>query len=32
MFIVTPRTVWNPGALRVSHLPRRIFGRVTLWP
>jgi hypothetical protein len=32
MFIVTPRTVWNPGALQVSHLPRRIFGRVTLWP
>jgi len=32
MFIVTPRTVWNPGALEVRQLPRRIFGRVTLWP
>ena len=32
MFIATPRTVWNPGALQVQHLPRRSFGRVTLWP
>ncbi|MGQ0565806.1 MAG: hypothetical protein ACT4OK_12140 [Gemmobacter sp.] len=32
MFIVTPRTVWNPAALEVRQLPRRIFGRVTLWP
>jgi hypothetical protein len=32
MFIVTPLTVWNPGALQTRDLPRRIFGRVTLWP
>ena len=32
MFIVSPQTVWNPGALQVQHLPRQFFGRVTLWP
>lgn len=32
MFIVSPRTIWNPGALQVQHLPRQFFGRVTLWP
>ncbi len=32
MFIVTPRTVWNPAALQMREVPRRIFGRVTLWP
>lgn len=32
MFIVSPLTVWNPGALQMRQLPRRIFGRVTLWP
>ncbi len=32
MFIVSPRTIWNLGALQVQHLPRQFFGRVTLWP
>lgn len=32
MFIVSPTTVLNPGALEVRELPRRILGRVTLWP
>lgn len=32
MFIVTPDTVWNAAALETRQLPRRFFGRVTLWP
>lgn len=32
MFVVAPTTVWNPAALEVRELPRRIGGRVTLWP
>ncbi|MFN3972568.1 MAG: hypothetical protein ACK4L4_14560 [Gemmobacter sp.] len=32
MFIVSPTTVWNPHVLEVSELPRRIQGRVTVWP
>ncbi|HMO07558.1 MAG TPA: hypothetical protein PKD10_07895 [Paracoccaceae bacterium] len=32
MFVVAPTTVWNPGALEVRELPRRIGGRVTVWP
>jgi hypothetical protein len=32
MFIVSPATVWNAGALDMRQVPRRIFGRVTLWP
>lgn len=32
MFIVSPSTVLNPAALEVRELPRRILGRVTLWP
>lgn len=32
MFIVTPDTVLNPAVLETRQLPRRFFGRVTLWP
>jgi len=32
MLIVTPDTIWNPGALQVRQLPRRFLGRVTPWP
>lgn len=32
MFIVSPATVWNGGALEMRQVPRRIFGRVTLVP
>lgn len=32
MFLVTPDTVLNPGALHTRELPRRILGYVTLWP
>lgn len=32
MFLVTPDTVLNPGALVTRQVPRRLFGRVTLWP
>lgn len=32
MFIVSPATVWNPGALEMRQVPRQIFGRVTLIP
>ena len=32
MFVVAPTTVWNPAALEVRELPRRIGGRVTVWP
>lgn len=32
MFVVAPTTVWNPAALEVHELPRRIGGRVTVWP
>lgn len=31
MFIVTPETVWNPGALETRYLPRQFFERVTLF-
>lgn len=32
MFIVSPATVWNRSALEMRQVPRRIFGRVTLFP
>jgi hypothetical protein len=32
MFIVSPDTVMNAAALETRQLPRRFFGRVTLWP
>jgi hypothetical protein len=32
MFLVTPDTVLNPGALATKRVPRRFFGRVNLWP
>lgn len=32
MFIVSPATVWNRGALEMRQVPRRFFGRVTLVP
>ncbi|MCE6961319.1 hypothetical protein LAZ40_20015 [Cereibacter sphaeroides] len=32
MFIVSPSTVWNKGALETRQVPRRIFGRVMLIP
>lgn len=32
MLIVTHATVRNPAILRVRQLPRRFFGRVTVWP
>jgi hypothetical protein len=32
MFIVTPDTVLNPGALLMKQVPRRFFGRANLWP
>lgn len=32
MLIVTHATVRNPAILRVRQLPRKFFGRVTVWP
>ncbi|MCU0906836.1 MAG: hypothetical protein MUF73_05170 [Rhodobacteraceae bacterium] len=32
MFVVSPDTVWNPSALETRVVPRRFFGRATLWP
>lgn len=32
MFIVTPDTVLNPGALQTKQVPRRFFGRANLFP
>lgn len=32
MLIVSPTTVLNPSVLEVRDLPRRILGRVTVWP
>jgi hypothetical protein len=32
MFLVTPDTVLNPGALAMKQAPRRFFGRAVLWP
>ena len=32
MFIVSPATVWNRSALQTRQVPRRIFGRVMLFP
>jgi hypothetical protein len=32
MFLVTPDTVLNPGALIMKQAPRRFFGRANLWP
>ncbi len=32
MFILTPETIWNPGALEMRQVPRRVFGRVMVFP
>ena len=32
MFILTPDTIWNPGALEMRQVPRRVFGRVMIFP
>lgn len=32
MFILTPKTIWNPGVLETRSLPKRIFGRVHIRP
>ncbi len=32
MFIVTPKTVLNPGALAMKQVPRRFFGRANIFP
>lgn len=32
MFIVTHTTIRNPRILNVRQLPRKFFGRVTVWP
>jgi hypothetical protein len=32
MFILTPATIWNPHVLEMRQVPRRVFGRVTIWP
>jgi hypothetical protein len=32
MFLVSPSTIRNPGALRTRSLPRRIGGRIFPWP
>jgi hypothetical protein len=32
LFIVTPETVLNPGALQTKQVPRRFFGRANLFP
>jgi len=32
LFILTPDTIWNPGALEMRQVPRRVFGRVMVFP
>lgn len=32
MFILTPDTIWNPAALEMRQVPRRVFGRVMVFP
>ena len=32
MFILTPETIWNPHVLEMRQVPRRIFGRVMIFP
>ncbi|QUJ77917.1 hypothetical protein KDD17_01270 [Sulfitobacter albidus] len=32
MIVVTHRTLRNPAILKVRQLPRKFFGRVTVWP
>lgn len=32
MFVMTPDTVWNPGALETRRIPKKILGRVALLP
>ncbi len=32
MLILAPATLWNPGALDISNVPRRFLGRTFLWP
>jgi hypothetical protein len=32
LFILTPETIWNPGALEMRQVPRRVFGRVMVFP
>ena len=32
MFILTPDTIWNPHVLEMRQVPRRVFGRVMIFP
>ena len=32
MFILTPETIWNPHVLEMRQVPRRVFGRVMIFP
>ena len=32
MFILTPETIWNPHVLEMRQVPRRVFGRVMVFP
>lgn len=32
MFIVTPDTVWNPGALETRRIPKKMLGRIAILP
>jgi hypothetical protein len=32
VFILTPETIWNPHVLQMRQVPRRIFGRVMVFP
>jgi hypothetical protein len=32
VFILTPETIWNPHVLEMRQVPRRVFGRVMIFP
>jgi len=32
VFILTPDTIWNPHVLEMRQVPRRVFGRVMIFP
>ena len=32
LFILTPDTIWNPHVLEMRQVPRRVFGRVMIFP
>jgi len=32
VFILTPETIWNPHVLEMRQVPRRVFGRVMVFP